>query len=149
MVQKLGEKLEPKPEDVGTVAPPTNLIKGDENLVRSSEEFDRRVRILFPNTSSLQRWASRAYRTVHEGGLKAIRASKMSPKDLIVLSWIEDRVRSRDYSSKLYKTAMKVGPLVDFPSETSFLAACRMRLGRDLSTNEEKFLIWKGQIASV
>ena len=150
MVQRLGEKLEPKPEDVGTVtSSPVDLTAGNENFVRSSEEFDRHVRVLFPKVPALRKWASRAYRTVHEGGIKAIRASKMNPKDLIVLSWIEDRVRSKDYSSNLYKTAMKVGPLVNFPSETSFLAACRLRLGRNLSTNEEKFLIWKGRIASV
>jgi hypothetical protein len=149
MVDRLGEKLAPKPEDVGTVAPAPSVLGGNDNLVRSSEEFDRRVRKLYPDTVLLQKWASKAYRIVHEGGLKSVRASKMTPKDLIVLSWIEDRVYGRNYSSRLYKTAMKVGPMLNFPSETSFLAACKLRLGRNLSQDEERFLIWKGRIASV
>jgi len=149
MVDKLGEKLEPKPEDVGTVAPAPSVLEGNDNFVRSSNEFDRRVQKLYPKVPLLHKWSSKAYRIVHEGGIKAVRASKMTPKDLIVLSWIEDRVYGRNYSSHLYKTAMKVGPMLNFPSETSFLAACKLRLGRDLSSNEENFLIWKGRIASV
>lgn len=148
LVDKLGEKLEPKPEDVGSVTPPY-LPGGNDNLVRSSDDFDRRVRKAFPGHIILHRWASRGYRIVHEGGLKAVRASKMTPRDLIVLSWIEDRVRGHNYSARLYKTAMKIGPISNFPSETSFLAACKMKFGRDLSVGEEKFLTWKGRIASV
>jgi len=150
MVEKLGEKLEPKPEDVAavSVAPPY-LPGGNDNLVRSSEEFDRRVKQLFPQTPQLCHWAARVHKIVHVGGLRAIRSAKLTPKDLIVLSWIEDRVRGRNYASRLYKTAMRVGPMANFPSETSFLAACKIRMGRSLSASEASFLTWKGRIASV
>jgi hypothetical protein len=150
MVEKLGDKLEPKPEDVAavSVAPPY-LPGGNDNIVRSSDDFDRRVKAMFGNTPMLVRWASRNYRIVHDGGRKAIRAAKLTPKDLIILSWIEDRIRGRNYSSRLYKTALRIGPMANFPSETSFLAACKIKLGRGLTTGEENFLMWKGRIASV
>ena len=147
LVDKLGEKLEPKPEDVGSIVAPS-LERGNDNIVRSSNEFDRRVRKTFPKSPNIHKWASKHYRIVHEGGSKAVRASKMTSKDLIVLSWIEDRVRGHSYSPNLYKTAMKTGSISNFPSKTSFLASCKMKLGRDLSVGEEKFLIWKGRIAS-
>jgi len=68
---------------------------------------------------------------------------------LIVLSWIEDHVNGRKYSSNLYKTAMNVGAPSAYPSKNSFVAACSIRLGRALSVEEQKFFIWKGKIASL
>lgn len=148
VVERLSDKLAPKPEDVGTAAP-VNLEASNDNLVRSSREFDRRVREKFPNNPQLVRWASAAWRVVHEGGIAGIKKARMSPKDLIILSWIEDRCRGRNYDPALYKVAMAVGAMKNFPSETSYLAACKMRLARDLSASDRKFLIWKGKIASI
>jgi len=152
LVKSLEEKLSPKPEDVKTIAPSTNDWEssggGNDNIVRSSREFSRRLRKAFTN-QNLIRWADDAYRTVHGGGVKAIRANNMTARDLIVLSWIEDHVNGRKYSSNLYKTAMNVGAPSAYPSKNSFVAACSIRLGRALSVEEQKFFIWKGKIASL
>jgi hypothetical protein len=149
ITQKLTDKLAPKPEDVGTVTPaPIDLEAGNDNLVRSSIDFSRIVRKKFANNTRLIQWAERAYKIVHEGGAPAIRRANMTPRDLIILSWIEDRCRDRIYPPSLYKVAMQVGPSSDFPSRTSYVAACSMKLGRGLTPQECKFLDWKGQIAS-
>lgn len=149
LVKGLGEKLQPKPEDVGSVAPPSGMsVSKNDNLVRSSE-FDRRLQERFGQNPSLVRWASRAWRIVHVGGVDAIRKSGMKPKDLIILSWIEDRLKGREYSPALYKLAMKVGPISSFPSETSYLAACSVRMGRNLNDREREFLRWKGKISAL
>lgn len=147
LVDRIGEKMKPKPEDVPAVAP-LSPASGNDNLVRASQ-FDAALAKKFAGHDKLVKWASKAYRIVHVGGLRAIRASKMSPRDLIVLSWIEDRVRGRDYPASLYKVAMQVGAISDFPSEASFLAACKRHLAKDLTANEQRFLTHKGRIASV
>lgn len=147
IVDKLGDKLKPKPEDVPSVAP-ANLMSGEDNMVRASR-FDAALAKAFPGSPKLVRWASKAYRIVHVGGVKAVRANKLTPRDLIILSWIEDRVRGREYPAALYKAAMQVGSISDYPSEASFIAACRMKLSRELNPDEQIFLKWKGRIASV
>jgi len=153
LVQGLGEKLKPKPEDVGTVkTPPVDLLGGsdsNDNLVKSSASFDRVVRQKFPKHPALVKWASRIYRIVHEGGVSGIHRASLTPRDLLILSWIEDRCRGREYSADLYKIAMTVGPLKSFPSRTSYIAACKMKLGRELTPNEQQFLEWKGRISSI
>lgn len=149
LVDKLGERLAPKPEDVGSVAPPVNLESSNQNLVRSSEEFARRLRASFPNSPGIIVWARKAWETVHEGGLPAIRKSSLTPKDLLVLSWIEDQVGGRKFPIQLYKLAMKTGPITKYPSETSYIASCSMNAGRQLTASEKKFLTWKGRIASL
>ena len=152
LVKSLGEKLAPKPSDVKTIAPSTNDWEGsgggNDNIVRSSREFSRKLRKAFTNRK-LIKWAENAYATVHGGGMRAIQASKMTARDLIVLSWIEDHVNGRKYSSSLYKIAMNVGAPSAYPSKKSFVAACSMRLGRALTTEEQKFFTWKGKIASL
>jgi hypothetical protein len=44
---------------------------------------------------------------------------------------------------------MKTGSISSYPSETSFVAACSVAAGRQLSAEEVKFLTWKGRIASI
>lgn len=149
MVEKLGEKLAPKPSDVGVVASPIDLESSNDSMVRSSEEFGRKVKSKFPTNAKLIRWAMTAWKIVHEQGVSGVRKAGMTPKDLIVLSWIEDSCRGRSYSSNLYKVAMDVGAMKKFPSEISYIAACKKRLGRNLSVVERDFLIWKGRISSV
>jgi len=152
LIQGLDEKLKPKAEDVGTIkTPPVDLIGGidsNENFI-SSAHFDQIVSKKFFKTPSLVKWASKTYRIVHEGGRRGIHAAGLTPNDLLILSWIEDRCKGRTYSDDLYKTAMKVGPLKRFPSRTSFIAACKMKLGRELTAQEQQFMEWKGRIASI
>jgi hypothetical protein len=149
IVKGLGDKMAPKPEDVGSVSmPAAKPINKNENLVRSSE-FNRRLRAEFGSNPALVRWASQAWRVVHVGGPDAIRRAGMKSRDLIILSWIEDRLKGRRYAASLYKLAMKIGPITSFPSETSFLAACSMRMGRSLDDSEREFLRWKGKISAI
>jgi hypothetical protein len=150
LVKGLEDKLAPKPEDVGSVTPaaPPSVSAGNDNLVRSSDPFADRLKSLFPAGSPIVGWAVKA-RRVTAGGPESIRRSGMTPRDLIILSWIEDRVAARECNPALYNVAMNVGPLKSFPSETSFLAACRHRLGRSLSAEERKFFSRKGRIASL
>lgn len=149
LVKGLGEKLQPKPEDVGSVSiPPSSFNKNENNLVRSSD-FDRKLQERFGQNPQMVRWASRAWQVVRTNDPKAIRRAGMKPKDLIILSWIKDRLEGRQYSEALYKLAMRVGPISAFPSETSFLAACSMRMGRNLTDSEREFLRWKGKISAL
>jgi hypothetical protein len=150
ITDKLADKLAPKPEDVGTAVPTAvDLEAHNDSLVKSSVDFSRLVRKKFANSPRLVQWAEHAYRIVHEGGRAAIRSAGMSPRELIILSWIEDRCKDRNYPPSLYKVVMQVGPSSNFPTTNSFLAACRMKAGRDLSSQEHRFLEWKGRIASV
>jgi hypothetical protein len=150
LVKSLSEELVPKPEDVGTVTPGgSDVMALNDNLVRAFTDFDRKLRRTFPGAPRLVRWASRAYRTVHGGGVKGLRSAGMTPRDLIVLSWIEDAVGSRIYPPDLYRVAMSVGSPSAYPSMTSYLAACKVHLGRRLTQDEALFLSWKGQIASL
>lgn len=149
IVEKLGDKLQPKVEEVGIVKPAPDLLAGNDNIIRSSNDFNRLVRKRFASTPKLVKWATSAYKIVHEGGVKSVRAANMQPRDLIILSWIIDSVRGRRYASGLYHLAMHVGPLSNYPSEKSYLTACSLNLGRKLTSREKEFLVWKGRIASV
>jgi intein/homing endonuclease len=150
IMDKLSEKLEPKPEDIGTVMPaPVDLTSGNDNIITSSEDFSRLVRKEFSHAPKLVKWAEQTYKTVHEGGIKSIRKASLQPKDLVILSWIIDRVKGRRFASHLYHLAMQVGPSSSYPSEKSYLAACSLKMGRDLSTKEKSFFKAKGRIASV
>jgi hypothetical protein len=153
IVKGLEKKLKPTPEDVGSVTVPGSTSdvgdfeSGNNNLVGAN--FDKRLQQLFSQYPKLVKWASWAHKVVHLGGRQAIKASGMSPRDLIVLSWIEDTVRSYNYPSGLYQVAMNVGPLEFYPTEASFLAACKINLGRTLTPKERQFFSWKGRIASL
>lgn len=152
-INNLSERLKPKSEDVGSVKPPPIDVGGsNDNLVSASRRqasFESSLKKFFPKNSNLTSWAIKTYKIVHIGGLKSIKANKLTSKDLIVLSWIEDRCRGLKYPSDLYKVSMEVGPISNFPSKRSFLAACRMRIDRDLTQSEQNFFEWKGRIASV
>lgn len=150
IVKRLGEKLEPTSKDVAnTTVPPVDLESGNDNFVHSSLQFDAGLKKFFPNEPKLQIWASRMHRVVHGGGKTQIRTARVTARDLIILSWIEDRIKGRDYPAALYKAAMRTGSMSNFPSETSYLAFCQSRLGRDLTERDRRFLLWKGRIASL
>lgn len=146
IVDGLDDKIKPKPEDVGTVAP-IDLMAGNQSLVNASTNYMKLVQKNFPRNPNLVRWACQA-RQICERGLGAMKTAGITPRDLIVLSWIEDRCRGSERSSSLYQIAMQVGPSNKFPSEKSFLASCKLRAGRALSVDEQKFLVRKGRIAS-
>ena len=149
LVKGIGEKLQPKNEDVGTVAPPVNLESGNESMVRASSDFSSLLKQKFPNSPKLVRWATQTHQIVHEGGPQAILSASLSPRDLIVLSWIEDCCKGNLHSETLYRTAIKVGSVSNYPSKRSFLTACQMQMGRNLSEDEQQFFLHKGRIASV
>ncbi len=150
IVNGLSDKLKPKAEDVGSVQAPVDLTSASEgNLVRSSDEFTKTLLKVFPKNPNLVRWASKTHRIVHKGGIAGIHSAGLSARDLIILSWVEDRCRGQKFSNSLYQVAMNIGSINNFPSLNSFLAACKMKAGRDLSADEKRFLIRKGRIASV
>jgi hypothetical protein len=148
IVDGLSEKLSPKPEDVGTVQSSPPDISTNDNLVRASK-FDRLLHNKFKSNPKLVKWASQVYKIVHLGGSTAIRKAGLKPKDLIVLSWIEDRVNNREHQAALYKVAIQVGPLNQFPSKTSYIACCKTRIGRSLTDQEKQILISKASFATL
>ncbi len=146
LVDKLGDRLKPKPEDVQAVAP-AQLMGANDNMLHAAE-FRRGLRAKF-SSPNVVRWATRAWNIVHIGGVPAIRKAGMTPRDLIVLSWIEDRVNGRMHPPALYKLAMQVGPMKEFPSKRSYLTACAVKSGRQLTAADNAFLLWKGRIANI
>lgn len=147
IVKGLAEKLAPKPEDVGTAAPAPSVEAGNDNLFHASQEFSRKLSETFKGCPELVRWATAADRIVR-GGRSSIRASGLTAKDMVVLSWIRDRMENRIHPSRLYQLAMTVGPTSRYPSETSFLAACKIASGKPLTASEKAFFTSKGRIAS-
>lgn len=149
IMKNLGDKLEPKPEDVATVLPESSSVTdGNDNLVRSSVEFNKAVRKVFSSTPAIANWAIRA-RKACDAGPSGVRRAGLTSRDLVILSWIMDRVASRELPSKLYKIAMSVGPSRNYPSERSFLTACTMGLGRMATDTELSFFLKAGRIASI
>lgn len=151
MVEKLGEKLAPKPEDVGSVlsTAPMSLTSPNDSMMRGASTFSAKVASLYPSNPKLVKWASNVHQIVHKGGFKAIKAAGLKPKDLIVLSWLEDRVNGKNYNPELYKIALKIGPMSNYESEKSYLIAAQTNSNRSLSIRELNFLSWKGKIASI
>ena len=124
----------------------------NNNLMHGASDFSSRVREMFASNPRLVEWAIKHYNIVHNGGIKSIHANKLTSRDLITLSWIEDRVKTGSNltkASSLYKVAMAAGPMKFYPSAQSYLTACSVKLCRRLSTREEKFLLWKSRIASL
>jgi hypothetical protein len=158
IANRIKEKLGPQPEDVGYAEVPSSggleIYNSNLGLGLGSQfnEFSKKLRRTFAKNSKLINWAEKHYKIVHDGGRRAIRANHVTSRDLVLLSWIEDRLKVGKNSSeisKLYKIAISTGPLTLYPSNRSFLTACSVKLGRKLSSKEEKFFLWKGKIASL
>ena len=145
VVKDLGEELKPKPDDVGTASPPSADLN---DTILSSANFDARLRVYFKAHPKLMRWASGVYRGLRSGKKRAVYA-RLSARDLIVFSWINDVVNRKDKSPELYKISMDVGSIKKYPSRNSFVAACSMRLSRPLNPEEKQFFLAKGRIASL
>ena len=150
LVKNLAERMAPKPEDVGTVTPAvSDVMSLNDNIIGATRSFRDSLATMYPHRPRLVSWASRVYKIVHGRGREGIVAAGLTPKDLIVLSWLEDSVRGRHYPADLYKVAMTVGSPKAYPSNTSFLAACSLAAGRRLQASETQFFTWKGKIASL
>jgi hypothetical protein len=135
------------------VIPGRNPESGNDNVVRSSTRddltrFEDRLKKAFPGCRPLISWAVDTKKTVVRGP-KAIRAAGISSRDLVILSWVEDRLLSREAAAHLYKVAIAVGPVDTYPSLKSFLAACSIRAGRPLTTDEADFFVRKGKASSL
>ncbi len=148
IVQGLTKKLAPEPADVGTVgqAPP-DMMSLNDNVVRSSDAFARAVRNQFNAYPKLVQWAVAVHKIATRGPT-FIKASGLTSRDLVILSWIIDRVRSKEASADLYKVAMTVGASNSFPSERSYLATCSIKLGRTPTAAEKSFFLRTGKFAS-
>ncbi len=147
LVKGLSDKLAPKPEDVGTATPAISDSFGGANLnesLLSASSFTKAAPKAFKNDPKLVEWAIAARRLVASG-----HASSLTPRDLIVLSWIDDTARLAAKPANMYMAAMNVGPSSRYPSEVSYLAACRIRMGRRLAQDEKLFFSKLGKIASV
>lgn len=144
IVKGLGDKLAPKPADVPTATPSLSDADMNETLLVSRGPAPvSSVRRAFAGNHELIRFYSAVRRAV-----VANRVSGLRPRDLIVFSWIHDTVRSAAMPAALYQAAMSTGPSSDFPSERSYVAACKVRVGRALSAAEQKFFVRIGRIAS-
>lgn len=145
IVKGLGDKLAPKPEDVPTATPSLSDADLNETLLAASrgpasvEEVRRR----FAGQGALIRFYVAARRSVVSG-----RAAGLTPRDLIVFSWIHDTVRSSAMPADLYRAAMSAGPSSSYPSERSYVATAGVKLGRQLTASEKKFFLRIGRIAS-
>jgi hypothetical protein len=147
IVKGLGDKLAPKPEDVPTATPSLSDSDMNETLLATSSRGPASVAAVakrFSGNAALIRFYAATRRSILSN-----RVTGLTPRDLIVFSWIHDTVRSAAMPAALYQAAMNTGPSSDFPSERSYVAACKVRVGRALSAPEQKFFVRIGRIASV
>ena len=157
MYKLISDKLEEemasalKPENVATVTTADKSINsGNDSIVRSSTEFSKKLRHKFAGSSGLIEWAECAHKIVHTGGLKAVKAARMTSKDLLTLSWIEDSVNGREADPKLYKIAINIGSPRLYKDFKSYLIACEQQLNKpELGKKEREFFVVKGRIASI
>lgn len=148
LVKNLSEKLAPKPEDVGVAIPGINEANYNDSLVRASK-FDKQLVNKFGKYPKIVKWASKINRIILLSGKSGIKRAGLNNNDLIIFSWVVDRVRGKQHPAKLYKLSMKVGSINLFPTQASYLAACKMGMGRPLSGAEKQFLVRKGRIAAL
>lgn len=143
IVKGLGDKLAPKPEDVPTATPSLSDADLNETLLSASS-----LRRAFAGNDVLVRWAL-SVRPVIARGRRSVAASSLTPRDLIVFSWIRDTVRGAAMPARLYQAAMSAGHPDNYPSERSYLAAVHVRSGDTLTDADKRFVARIGRIASV
>lgn len=149
LVNDIADSVKPKPEDVGTAVPGLAEANLNDTLLSSWQTFNKGLRQKFHGNPKLIKWASNTYKTIHLGGKTGIIASGLTPKDLIVFSWINDIIRSRSHKKDLYKVAINVGPSKIYPSKNSYFAACSIEANRVLTNDEKSFLERVGRVASL
>lgn len=148
IVKGLADKLSPKPEDVPSATPSLADANLNETLLTGSSRWSADVRRVFAGSASLVSWALRVGSLVR-AGRSAVAAAGLTPRDLIVFSWIDDTVRSAASPAAMYQAAMSAGASKDFPSERSYVAACAAKLGRRPTAGDKTFFARIGRIASV
>lgn len=147
IVKGLGDRLAPKPEDVPSATPSLDDANLNETLLTG---FDRTVARVRAATSlgPMRDWALRVAPAVARGR-RGVRAAGLTPRDLVVFSWVCDTAASSALPADMYQAAMRAGAPSGYPSEKSFLAACGVALGRRPSAGEARALSRLGRIASL
>jgi len=147
IVKGLADKLAPKPDDVPAATPSFEDANLNETLLTGSSRWSSELRRKFAGNDSLVAWSLRVASLVRKGRA-AVRAAGLTPRDLVVFSWIDDTVKSAAKPAAMYQAAMRAGASSDFPSERSYVAACGARLGRRLTAADQTFFARIGRIAS-
>ncbi len=148
LVKNLGEKLAPKPEDVPSATPSLSDANLNETLLAgSSRVTPEALRRTFAGQDELIKFYLRTERVVR-GGRAAVARSALTPRDLIVFSWIRDTVRGVAAPARLYQAAMNSGSPTDYPSHRSYVTAVGIKAGAPLTASEKTFVARMGRIAS-
>lgn len=151
ITDRLLQKAEVPPATVNPMA-----ISSNDNLVNASVlsirrqasesiKFRTAVTKEFPGKQKLANWAASIWNKVYV----ANQATTLSARDLIIFSWIEDRIAGRKYPDQLYGVSMKVGSIAKFPTRETFHRFCASALGRDTTNEEKAFFIRKAKIAAI
>ena len=149
VIKKVEDRFNPKPEDVGSVmvtnpsvdAGNDNLVTATKiaNAVLADDVFDRDIK------SIATRIISHGSRTASVSN----RVSTVSHKDMLILLWAMDKRKGREYPTSLYKVAMKVGSMANYPSRNAFLASVKVQLGCALTPSDIAFFIEKAELTSI
>lgn len=141
IVKDLGDELKPKPEDVGTVLPPS--ADSNDNLMA----FEKKLSDKFNGHPQLIKWATFINRSLRTN--RSVTLAALTPEKIITFAWINDIINNQAFPDKLYQVSMDVGSMTKYPSRSSFLAACGLRLNKQLDSKETEFFVTKGRIASL
>lgn len=154
LMDSLMMRLEERMLNVGkagpALPPPRDIELGNSNLShKASVDFNMKVSKTFGRNKNLVRWACDTRKIVMSGSPSLMKKHRISSRDLIVLSWVDDSINGRNYSPDLYRIAMSVGPMKAFNSQKDFVKACEAKAKRSLNASEKSFLIWKAKIANL
>lgn len=145
VVKDLGEELKPQPDEVGTASPPSADLN---NTILTSSDFEARLRVSFKDHPKLVQWAITVNKALKSPQRTRV-YSRLTARDLIVFSWINDCVNRKNMPHELYQISMDVGSISKYPSQKSFVAACSMRLKRPVGLEEKNFFLAKGRVAAL
>lgn len=120
-------------------------IQSIRNASKASISFQQSLIQKFPKSPKLTRWAASTWNSIY----LSKKTASIPKKDLIIFSWVEDRIAGRVYPDQLYRVSMDVGPIDKFPSRESFHQACASILGRETTVEEKIFFITKAKIAAI
>lgn len=149
IVEKLLDRVGPKPADVGYADAGSTAPGVESYNTNLGAEFSRKLRHKFAGSPRLIDWAERTHRIVRIGGRKSITANKLTASDLVVFSWVQDKINAGAWPDKYYKAAMATGAMKSYPSERSYLATCSVKLGKKLLPKEKQFFLRKGKISNL
>lgn len=83
-----------------------------------------------------------------EHGWQSLRSASFSKREVLAVSRMSDVLNQslRAGDNSLYRTILATGGPADYPDLSSFLAACRRVLGRDLTKGDADTLVSKGRL---